>query len=736
MLSKGGNGGGPMGRAWERSRSSLSDGTNHSSGGRQVGRRLAGRVGLAAIVGILVAGASVAGATPDGFELVDNFNDGLDEDDWSDVNPPDTNDDCGAVSPPTALFFGGAVDRRATTVPLDATRVETIAFHIKFGSGPEFPCKDDSANRDVDLQYSGDGENWTTITTIDDDSYKTWTHLVFQIPDEASNPGTFFRWHQEGPDHIGRQQWAIDDVYIGHNLTQPRNLVANPGTSWGSTTHEWSDPAVEGTSPVEGYRILRGTTEANLEPVATVGPDTLTYEDTGLDSGSRYLYQVVAFSDEEESPPSEVEDVVTAGPTILRDSFDDGLVDPWRFAEAPGGQENTDCGSASGPRALTFSGDDGRSVTTHPLNLTPGSLVSFELRIGSPQSMVSNPDCDDAVVGHDVHLSYSTDGENWTLLETYGANGFQSFAQVTQRLPAGAWTGHTQVRLSQPTFDPGWDDWSVDDLVVGPVPSEPRNVTAQAQPGGSVTVTWETPESSSGFPLQAYEVLRERPSGEPQVVATVDPSTHRFQDEQARAHASYTYRVVAVTRAGPGVASAPATAQGAALPQLDAKVSDPQNVTIFDDRDGDDQVDEGEVYVQIEEDRARLASPSVGVRLTPLGARPVEGPSPNVEVPRTCTPERLVCVGPTGLETLPGDPAVPGTDVQASGGLEVTVDTGLNENRSVAPVNLTTTVPFVGEVPIVVCADGCALPLGPEAHATPDASLEGKAAGVQTDGEP
>jgi Fibronectin type III domain/Calcineurin-like phosphoesterase len=90
----------------------------------------------------------------------------------------------------------------------------------------------------------------------------------------------------------------------------PSNLTAAAA----STTQinlAWTD----NSSNEDGFQIERSTDdEANFTPVATVGPNVTTYQDTGLAAGIQYYYQVAALNAAGVSPLSNVATDSTAAP--------------------------------------------------------------------------------------------------------------------------------------------------------------------------------------------------------------------------------------------------------------------------------------------------------------------------------------------------------------------------------------------------------------------------------------
>lgn len=686
--------------------------------------------GIALVVGLVAAalwlGSPAAATDAEEPVLVDDFTHEYDEEDWEEVVPPDANDDCGSVSSPTSLKFGGAPNGRyAITVPLDATKAETIAFHIKFGSGPYFPCKDDGADRDVRLQYSTEGDDWTNMSFYDDDTYKTWTYHVETIPEEASTNSTQFRWIQEGPNHIGRQQWAMDDVWIHTNLTEPAAITAEPTQAWGTIELTWEEPEVTGTEPLQGYHVYRGKSPGDVERVATVGPDERTFVDEDLDPGRPYAYQVAAFNADREGPLSDTVEAETAGPTIIRDGFEADTIDAFAWPTVLSGRHAAGCGSASGDQALHFDGWGTRRATTLPLNVTEGGLAAFELRIGGPQSTATESRCEDADPGEDVHLSYETGDGEWSRLASFDADAYHGFRQVVEPLPDEALTNQTRLRISQPSSSSNADQWAIDDAVIGSLPSAPRNVTAEPADEGT-RVSWDEPRTDGGFAIDAYNVYREGPDGERELAATAGPQATEVHVDATPLGQTEAYTVVAENRAGEGVASEPDHVEGTQAPNLQVASGDEGTVAVYDDTDEDGEIDPGETWFRVEDGDAHVDAPRIGARLV---SADVTTGGPLVDGVAFCTPAGLVCVGPVVVHAPAL--AVPGADawLVADGEVGLTTSPGTEE---IGPIETTVPVPGFGSLPVTVCASGCPVPANPasvDAGVTGDASL----AGIQAD---
>ena len=132
------------------------------------------------------------------------------------------------------------------------------------------------------------------------------------------------------------------------------------------------------------------------------------------------------------------------------------------WASITGGFAGTDCGSVSG-NALYFNASGERSATTNNLNMLGGGTVSFYLKIGSGSSP-----CENADSGEDVALIYSIDnGTNWDTVNVYDTEDYNTFIQITEIVPSGAWSSSTQFRWIQVDHSgSGYDVWSLDDISI------------------------------------------------------------------------------------------------------------------------------------------------------------------------------------------------------------------------------------------------------------------------------
>jgi len=93
---------------------------------------------------------------------------------------------------------------------------------------------------------------------------------------------------------------TISEAGMGRPRGEPE-LAAVPSATGVHLT--WTPPTSEGGSPLQGYRIYRGASDAALSLLATVGVQH-EYTDAGAAAGETYRYQVAAFNKRGESARS------------------------------------------------------------------------------------------------------------------------------------------------------------------------------------------------------------------------------------------------------------------------------------------------------------------------------------------------------------------------------------------------------------------------------------------------
>lgn len=289
----------------------------------------------------------------------------------------------------------------------------------------------------------------------------------------------------------------------------PQGLAATAGD--GTVTLAWSAPGSDGGSPINEYRIYRGTSPGTGSQIAVVAGDVLTYTDTGLSNGVQYYYRVTAVNGIGEGPFSnEVSATPMAPPT------------------PPGAPENL--------RATA--GDATVTLEWSPPTDNGGSPISRYNVYQGPTS------------GGETFRSWVA-GDVLTFTDTGLANGQEYFYKVAALNDAGEGPMSNEASATPQSTDT--------------VPGAPQDLAAN--PGdGTVTLTWNAPASDGGSPITNYKILRgTAPGGETEVATVADVRT--FTDTGRDNGVRYYYRVTAKNAIGDGppsdeVSATPATTPG------------------------------------------------------------------------------------------------------------------------------------------------------------------------------
>lgn len=159
------------------------------------------------------------------------------------------------------------------------------------------------------------------------------------------------------------------------------------------------------------------------------------------------------------------------------------------------------CGSVAGD-ALFFNGGGTRSAETTDFNLSNGGSLSFYIKVAT-----GTAPCDDAEIGEDIYLEYSTNGGGtWVPMATLLESNYPIFTYFSLPIPAGAQTGTTRFRWNQPNFSgPNQDVWMLENIGLSATNSNGINFSWTPTVGLSdplSLVTTATPTSPTWFVLE------------------------------------------------------------------------------------------------------------------------------------------------------------------------------------------------------------------------------------------
>lgn len=215
-----------------------------------------------------------------------------------------------------------------------------------------------------------------------------------------------------------------------------------------------------------------------------------------------------AVSDDLICEGDEVEFSAQAGTVVFEDNFNPGV--SWGlWCEVLNGAQSMDCGSVSG-NAMYFNGNGQRSATTNAIDVSTGEAISFALKVGS-----GTAPCDDAEVGEDIIVEYSTSACSgpFTEIATLNEANYAEFTTVTLPIPMAAQTNATHFRVRQVSNSGiNQDNWVIDDFYVSSLDVAGYNY----QWTSSGTLADEQAQITTGNPVQTgwnYVEMTENSSG-------------------------------------------------------------------------------------------------------------------------------------------------------------------------------------------------------------------------------
>src|SRR5271157_6592075 len=280
----------------------------------------------------------------------------------------------------------------------------------------------------------------------------------------------------------------------------PRSLSVNQGN--GQVVLNWTAPTSNGSSPITGYRIYRGTTSGGETLLATIG-NVLSYTSIGLTNGQVYYFKVQAENDNGMGANSTE---ACATPATI----------------------------PTAPQALTATPFDKQVTLTWIKPPSNGGSAITNYRIY--QGNASNGEIILATIGNVT--SYTATGL---------ANGQVYYFKIVAVNAIGSGANSTEV--------------SAEPIAV---PSAPQNFTAVAG-NGQVMLNWAAPESIYKSEITAYRIYQGLASGAEMLQMTIGNVTNCTMTSLTNGQVYY-FKVAAVNATGMGAYSAEINATPATVP--------------------------------------------------------------------------------------------------------------------------------------------------------------------------
>lgn len=353
-------------------------------------------------------------------------------------------------------------------------------------------------------------------TDLDGTSVRNWTlgaNTTRVVEDNVTANHTR-RYTLRATNAIGPGANATVEATTFARPSAPRNVTARPGPGAGEVTLTWQAPADDGRAAVEGYRIHRAAPRGPLSPIGDVTASAGSFNDTGRQPNTTYVYAVTARNAVGWSPNATANATTFAPPAAPRHTA---------VETGPGAGNLTVHWNAPAD-------DGGMDLLSY--------RVFRQATPGGPWKEVGQ-----------------TNASTTLFTDTGLAAGIRRTYRVAAASPVGLGP-----------FGPS------DRAFTHDVPSPPQGLTVQAGPGpGQIDLAWQAPADDGGLPVAGYRILA---GPDLSTVAEVGPGTTSYQDDGLDPGTDRTYRILALSKAGPGTPTTPRTATTYDVP------APPDNVTV------------------------------------------------------------------------------------------------------------------------------------------------------------
>ncbi len=372
----------------------------------------------------------------------------------------------------------------------------------------------------------------------------------------------------------------------------PLNLAAEPGD--GQVTLSWEAPEDDGGSPIEGYFLYRGMSEASVLMFTQV--EEATYTDTGLMNGETYYYKVSAFNSVGEG---DLSSVLVATPMTLPDAPGDLVIEAsvgsleirWTRPVETGGSAIIMYRLYRGmdPSTMELLEELSPTITLHVDSdvvggqsyyykvtavTKAGEGPSSDVVSGMPLGPPGAPGDLEAVAGDgEVTLTWAEpENTGGLLILGYVILRGTSETDLVELVRPGIMLSYTDVHVENgKTYyyaviayndqgdGPRSEAVEATPTLVATAPGVPVSLFAEVK-GDKVVLTWFAPDSDGGSPITGYILLRGTSPDDLQVLEELG-SILTYTDKGLERGKTYYYGIIAVNAVGQGEPTAAAKAK-------------------------------------------------------------------------------------------------------------------------------------------------------------------------------
>jgi fibronectin type 3 domain-containing protein len=396
--------------------------------------------------------------------------------------------------------------------------------------------------------------------------------------DSSLSRSTLYHYEVKAVNSIGQGPSASAFATTAGLPTAPTGLDGSASET--SATLTWSAPGQNGGSLITNYNIYRGLAPQAMNLVATT--TGTTYEDSGLEPGTSYLYSVRAVNMVGEGPSSGTKDITTliSVPSVPHDfkaiSGTNRIDLSWEEPASNGGSPIIEYHIYKGSAhdQLSFLSDATLAAFSDP-EVSPGQTYYYQVAavnvVGeggtSPEVSAKAMTLPSVPIG-----LQATKGKSSVSL-TWGAPGYDGGAAISGYAIYRGSNPDSMYKLALVGAIQQYSDASLpktntvyyrvsavnaagegahSDMVsvaLTKKASAPRNLAVSSQ-DGKLLLSWDAPEDDGGSDITSYAIYRHSADGESTRVAVVNSTI--LLDMGLTNGATYSYSIAAINTVGEG----------------------------------------------------------------------------------------------------------------------------------------------------------------------------------------